>query len=168
MWRRYTPNTSRFFDPIIRTNHSPPAGSAIGREPVQRPSFERMLTNRTISGRDGSAPNGLSISNRIRSLPSQNAISASNGSFRRSSARNFARGPGFRTMSVPAAPTFTTLWAASSRASTLGRNVLCPPTLIPRKKTIRAILRLNAIITSPARGLGRIAAHPNVRPAEIR
>jgi hypothetical protein len=54
---------------------------------LPRPAFDRTLTNRTTSGRDGSAPNGFSISNRIRSLPSQTATSASNGSFRRSSGR---------------------------------------------------------------------------------
>ena len=142
MWRRYTPNTSRSFDPIIRTNHSPSSGSAIGREGLPRPAFDRTLTNRTTSGRDGSAPKGFSLSKRIRSLPWQNAICASKGSFRRSSARKFARDPGFRTISVPAAPTFTTPYEHSSVASILGRNVLCPPTLIPRKKTIRAMLSL--------------------------
>jgi MFS family permease len=55
----------------------------------------------------GSVPNGLFISSRTRSLPSQKAIAASNGGFRRNSARNFARNPGLRTTSVPAAPTFT-------------------------------------------------------------
>jgi len=95
MWRRYTPNTTRFLDPMIRTNHSSPPGNAIGGEALPRPAFDRMLTNRTTSGRDGSAPNGFSISNPIRSLASQNATSASNGSFRRSSARNLLREPGF-------------------------------------------------------------------------
>jgi len=124
---------------MIRTNHSPLWGSVIGREILSRQVFERMLTNRTRSGRVGSAPNGSSLSNRIRLLPLQDAISAVNGNFRRSSARNFAREPGFRTTNVPAAPTFTTSKAPSSLASVLGRNVLCPPTLMPRKKTIRAI-----------------------------
>src|SRR3954447_16350699 len=32
MWRRYTPNTRRPLEPMIRTNHSSPAGNAIGRE----------------------------------------------------------------------------------------------------------------------------------------
>src|SRR6202142_569392 len=31
---------------------------------------------------------------------------------------------------------------ASSLASTLGRNALCPPTLMPRRKTIKAMLPL--------------------------
>src|SRR5260370_21985333 len=34
----------------------------------------------------------------------------------------------------------------SSLASTLGRKALCPPTLIPRKKTIKAML---PIVTAP-------------------
>ena len=93
MWRRYS-NRRRCLDPT-RTNHSSPPGNAIGREALPRPAFDRMLTNRTASGRDGSPPNGFSISNRIRSLALQNATSASNGSFRRSSARNLLREPGF-------------------------------------------------------------------------
>ena len=108
MWRRYTPKTNRLFDTITRTNHSSRGGSVRGMEARQWPAFDRMLTNRTISGRDGSVPNGFSISRRIRWRPSQSTTSASNGSFRRSSARNFPRGPGFRTTNVPAAPTFTT------------------------------------------------------------
>ena len=124
---------------MIRTNGSPLCGMAIGSEGLWRLAFDRMLTNRTTSRLGGSGPNGFSISNRERSLSSQKATSASNGSFRRNFARNFAREPGFRTIRVPAAPTFTTSWAPSSLASALGRKVLCPPTLMPRKKTIRAV-----------------------------
>lgn len=51
MWRRYTPNTRRFFEPMIRTSHSPPSGRAIGRETLRRPASDRMLTNRTTSAR---------------------------------------------------------------------------------------------------------------------
>src|SRR5271166_3262942 len=45
MRRRYTPYTRRFFEPMIRTSHSPPSGRAIGRETPRRPAFDRMLTN---------------------------------------------------------------------------------------------------------------------------
>ncbi len=76
---------------MIRTNHSPSPGRAIGKETLPRPALERILTNRTPSGRDGSDPNGFSISRRTRSLPSQHATLASNGSLRRSSAKNFTR-----------------------------------------------------------------------------
>jgi hypothetical protein len=166
MWRRYIPNSNRFLDPRIRTNHSPVPGSAIGRETEPRPAFDRMLTNRTTSGCGGSAPKGCSISNRIRSRPLQNATSASNGNFRRRAARSFACVPGFRTTSVPAAPTFTTSWAPSSLASILGRNVRCPPTLIPRRKTIRGIPRPVDHITA----LSPAAVSPAERaaPAGIR
>ena len=51
MWRRYS-NRRRCLDPT-RTNHSSPPGNAIGREALPRPAFDRMLTNRTASGRDG-------------------------------------------------------------------------------------------------------------------
>src|SRR5579863_629317 len=104
-------------------------------------AFDKILTNLTMFGSDASDSNGCSISNRIRSLALQNATSAPNGRFRRRSARNLVRDPGFRTTNVPAAPTFTTSYAARSLASILGRNVRCPPTFIPRRKTIRAILR---------------------------
>lgn len=139
MSRRYTPKISRFFDPIMRTNHSLPLGTVIGKEMFRRPAFARTLTNRTISGRDGSAANGLSLSNRRRSRPSQTTTCDPSGSLRRNSARNLIRDPGFRTTSVPAAPTFVTSYSRSSLASMLGRTLLCPPTLMPRKKTMRAI-----------------------------
>ena len=45
MWRRFTPYTRRFFEPMIRTSHSPPSGRAIGRETRRRPASDRMLTN---------------------------------------------------------------------------------------------------------------------------
>src|SRR5207302_3139936 len=101
-----------------------------------------MLTNRTTSGGDGSAANGFSVSSRIRSRASHIIISASNGIFRSNAARNLARDPGLRTTNMPAAPTFTTSKSLSSRARMLGRNVLCPPTLTPRRKTMRVILRI--------------------------
>src|SRR5260221_7788926 len=75
MWRRYTPYTRRFLEPMIRTSHSPPSGRAIGRDTLRRPASDRMLTNRTTSAGGGSVPKGLSISSRIRSLPSQKARS---------------------------------------------------------------------------------------------
>src|SRR5215469_9920171 len=62
MWRRYTPKTNRFFDAISRTNHSPDGGSVHGMEARPRSAFDRMLTKRTISGREGSVPNGFSAS----------------------------------------------------------------------------------------------------------
>ena len=124
---------------MTRTNHSPSGGNATGREARMLPAFDRMLTNRTTSGRDGSAPNGFSVSRRMRSWPSQSTTSAWNGSFRSNSARNFARDPGLRTTNVPAAPTFTTSKLLSSLARMLGRNVRCPPTLTPRRKTMSAI-----------------------------
>ncbi len=93
-----------FSTPMIRTNQSPPSGTATGRVTLSRPVLDSTLTNRTASGRDGSSPKGFSVSNRIRSLPLQNAISALNGSFRRSSAMNFARDPGFRTTSPGVRP----------------------------------------------------------------
>src|SRR5688572_18975035 len=46
------------FDAISRTNHSPPGGTVIGNEARTRPAFERVLTNRTVSGRDHLVPNG--------------------------------------------------------------------------------------------------------------
>src|ERR1700731_1078777 len=69
MWRRYSPKTNRSFDAITRTNHFPRGGSVNGMEGRPRSAFDKMLTNRTISGRD--APNGFSISRRIRSRPAQ-------------------------------------------------------------------------------------------------
>jgi hypothetical protein len=86
MWRRNTPNTSRFLEPMIRTNHFSPGGNAIGREALPRRAFDKILTKGTTSWSNGSAPKGFSISNRIRSRASQNETAASNGSFRRSSA----------------------------------------------------------------------------------
>ncbi len=106
--RRYTPKRSRSFEPMIWTNGSPLFGMEIGSEGLWRLAFDRMLTNGTISLLGGSSPNGFSSSNRERSLSSQKVISASKGSFRRNSARNFVREPGLRTIKVPAAPTFTT------------------------------------------------------------
>src|SRR5512135_2977896 len=137
MWRRYTPNTNRFLDPMLRTNQSPSGGRVVGIE--ARPPFDRILTNRTRSGRDGSLRNGFPVSSWSRSRPSQNMTSASNGSFLSNTARNRARDPGLRTTKVPAAPTLTTSNLLSARARTLGRNVRCPPTLTPRRKTMSAI-----------------------------
>lgn len=110
-----------------------------GRTARRPPALDRILTNRTVSGRGGLPPNGFSVSRRMRSRPSQRAASALNGSFRSNSARNFVRDPGLRTTNVPAAPTLTTQYSLSSLARTLGRNVLYPPMLTPRRKTIRAI-----------------------------
>src|ERR1700730_19190173 len=45
MWRRYTPNTSRSLEPMIRTNHFSPGGNAIGREGLPRLDFDQMLTH---------------------------------------------------------------------------------------------------------------------------
>ena len=91
-----------------------------------------------MSGRDGSISNGFSIFRRTISRPSHIRTSVANGSFRSSAVRNFFRDPGFRTTNVPAAPTFTTSYSLNCRARRLGRKVLCPPTLTPRRKTIRA------------------------------
>src|SRR6266853_3471524 len=66
------------------------------------------------------APKGFSISNRIRSRASQNETAASNGGFRRSSARNLVRDTGFLTTSVPAAPTFTTSYRSKTFACMSG------------------------------------------------
>ena len=104
MWRRYTPYTKRFFAPMICTSHSPPSGRAAGRKTLRQTASERMLTKGTTSAPGGSLPNGLSLSSRMRSLPSQQTIVASNGSFPRNSARNFARNPGLRITNVPAGP----------------------------------------------------------------
>src|SRR5579863_10201194 len=49
MWRRYTPYTRRFFEPMMRTSHSPPSGRAIGRKTLRRPASDRMLANWTTS-----------------------------------------------------------------------------------------------------------------------
>src|SRR3989449_4753231 len=68
----------------------------MGMETRTRPAFDRMLTKRTTSGREGAVPNGFSVSRRIRSRPSHSTTSASKGSFRSNAARNFARDPGFR------------------------------------------------------------------------
>ena len=94
------PYTRRLFEPMIRTSHSPHSGRAIGREIPRCPAPDRMLTNGTTSVRGGSVSNGLSISSRINSLPSQKTMVASKGSFRRNSSRNFARNPGLRMTSV--------------------------------------------------------------------
>jgi hypothetical protein len=139
MCRRYIPKTNCLFEAITRTNHSPSGGNVTGKVARRPPALDRMLTNRTKSGRDGSVPNGFSVSRRIRLRPSQNTTSASNGSFRSNSARNSPRDPGFRTMNVPAAPTLMTSYSLNSLARMLGRNVLWPPTLTPLRKTIRAI-----------------------------
>lgn len=128
-----------FFPPVFQKTQDredcvPVAGR--GRRP---PALDRMLTNRTISGRDDSVPNGFSVSRRIRLRPLQSTTSASNGSFRSIAARNSPRDPGFRTINVPAAPTLTTSYSLNSLARMLGRNVLWPPTLTLLGKTIRAI-----------------------------
>src|SRR5208282_5683628 len=67
MCRRYIPNTNCLSEAITRTNHSPSGGNITGRVARRPPALDRMLTNRTISGRDGSVPNGFSFSRRIRS-----------------------------------------------------------------------------------------------------
>lgn len=139
MFRRYIPKTYCFFNAITRTSHLPDEGRLNGRETETRLAFDdRMLTNRTISAPAGSVPNGYSFSKRTKSRPLQIITFASNGSFLSSSAQNFSRDPGFRTTNVPAAPTFTTSYSLSSLARTLGRTLLCPPTLMPRRKTTRA------------------------------
>src|SRR5262249_17364286 len=43
-------------------------GNCDRKEAWPGPAFERMLTNRTASGRNGSGPNGFSISNRITTI----------------------------------------------------------------------------------------------------
>jgi hypothetical protein len=53
--------------------------------------------------------------------------------------RSFAWLIGFWTTKVPAAPTLNTPSLASLLARTLGRKILCPPTLTPFKKTTEAI-----------------------------
>src|SRR4030095_13655893 len=90
IWRRYTPKTNWFLDAITRTNHSPSGGNVTGKVGRRPPAFDRMLTNRTVSGRAGSAPNGLSVSKRIRSRPSQSTTSPLNGNLRSRAARDFA------------------------------------------------------------------------------
>jgi hypothetical protein len=139
MWRRYIPNTNWPSDAITRTNHSPSAGKLTGSDARTPPLFERILTKRTTSGDDDSVPKGFSVSSRIRSRPSHSTTFASNGSLRSNALRNFVRDPGLRTTNVPAAPTFMTSKPPSSRATMLGRKVLFPPTLTPRRKTTSAI-----------------------------
>src|SRR5919108_2768333 len=73
------------------------------------------------------------------SLPLQIMTSASNGKRRIISARSFARLTVLRITKVPAAPTLTTSKRSNSSAKTLGRNVLCPPTLTPLRRTTSAI-----------------------------
>lgn len=135
MWRRYTPKTKRFLVVMIRTSQSLSDGNAIGREGCARAAFERKLTNRTTSGPEGAVPNGFSVSRLTTSRPSQTTTSAPDGSLRSNAARNADRGPGVRTTNVPAAPTLTTSYLPSFLARTLGRNVRCPPTFTPRRKT---------------------------------
>jgi hypothetical protein len=145
MWRRYSPRMNRPFAAMSRTSHSPCDGNSVGMGGGTRAGFGRTLTKRTTSARGGSHPNGVSVIRRIRSRAWQRTTSESNGSLRRNSARSRVSCPGFQTMKVPAAPTFTTSWSPSSRANTLGRNVLYPPTLTPRRKTTTAIYRASRL-----------------------
>src|SRR5258707_9614389 len=56
------PNTNCPSDAITRTNHSPSEGNVTGSDVRTPPGFDRMLTNRTTSGDEGSAANGFSAS----------------------------------------------------------------------------------------------------------
>src|SRR3989442_15834938 len=66
--------------------------------------------------------------------------SAVKGSLRSNSARTIAWLIVLRITKVPAAPTLTTSKSDNSLASTLGRNVLCPPTLTPLMNTTQAMV----------------------------
>jgi hypothetical protein len=72
------------------------------------------------------------------SRPWQATISATNGSLRATSARAWAWVIGCRRTSVPAAPMLTAPRCFSAAASLVGRKVLWPPTLTPRRKTTSA------------------------------
>src|SRR6516164_4375411 len=82
---------------VLRRDYSheplPIGRNVTGRAARRPPAFDKMLTNRTMSGRGGSVPKGLSFARRRRSRPSQNTTSASNGSFRNNAARNFSLDP---------------------------------------------------------------------------
>ena len=101
--------------------------------------FAITLANCKIAGPDGCPAKGSDDASRRISLPSQIMTSASNGSRRANSARIFMRATGFRMTKVPAAPMLTAS-KLSVFASTLGRNVLCPPTLTPLRRTTSAIV----------------------------
>src|SRR2546430_3677760 len=91
MWQGYTQKTNGFSAEKPGPSQSPSGGNVIGRVARELPALDRTLTNRTMSGRDGSAANGFSFSRRMRSRPSQSITSASNDSFRSNAARNVAR-----------------------------------------------------------------------------
>jgi hypothetical protein len=74
----------------------------------------------------------------VMSRPWQAIISAANGSLRATSARAWAWVIGCRMTSVPAAPILTAPRCFSASASLLGRKVLWPPTLAPRRKITSA------------------------------
>jgi hypothetical protein len=96
-------------------------------------------TNCMMSGRVVCSANGSLAMSRRTSLPSQIITSALNGRRRTISARSFARLTALRTTNVPAPPTFTTSKSFNSFARALGRKVLCPPTLMPLRRTTNAI-----------------------------
>jgi hypothetical protein len=79
------------------------------------------------------------------SLPSQRAIVASRGSFRRKFGKELCAQPMFSNDERACGAHVHGIVDAQFLASTLGRKVLCPPTLIPRKKMIKAALPIVAV-----------------------
>src|SRR5579859_4415097 len=115
-----------------------------------RGPFAKTLIKRTVSGPLASPTKGSSAARRRMSSAGQTITSVSNERQRRNSMRNFASLNGWQTTKVPVAPTLMTPCFASCLATSLGRNVLCPPTFTPLKKTACIYL---AVSDSAQRGV---------------
>jgi hypothetical protein len=138
MWRLYIPMTNRFRLARIFTSHWPLDGNCMGVDGVKRGRLDRTLTKRTTPGRTDCLSKGFFDVRFAISRPWQTTISATNGSWRATSARAWAWVIGCRMTSVPAAPMLTAPTCFNASASLVGRKVRWPPTLTPLTKTTSA------------------------------
>ncbi len=90
IWRLYIPITKRFRLATIFNSHRPRDGNMIGVDGAKRGRWDITLTKRTTSGGTGCPAKHSSEYNFSISRPLQMMISATNGSFRATSARAFA------------------------------------------------------------------------------
>jgi len=138
MWRLYIPITNRFRLVRIFISHWPVDGNRMGVDGVKRGRRDSTLTKWTTSRRVDRPSKGFLEYRLAMSRPWQTTISATNGSFRSTSARAWAWVIDCRMTSVPAAPILTAPRCSSASANLEGRKVLWPPTLIPLRKTTSA------------------------------
>jgi hypothetical protein len=138
IWRLYIPMTNRFRLVRIFISHGPLDGNRIGVDGVKRGRWDSTLTNRTTPRGTDRPSKGFFEIRFAMSRPWQTTISATNGSWRATSARAWAWVIGCRRTSVPAAPILTAPRCSSASASLVGRKVLWPPTLTPLRNTTSA------------------------------